>query len=523
MNTTSIASRPSRFRRAFSAVAGVAAVSLMLSGCLYVMIPEQTAGPLPDRTQAPDIDGVSPELLRFYSQTLEWHGCGIGFDCTVVVAPLDWENPDDGEIEIAVARHASTGTPRGSLLMNPGGPGASGVNLVLDSLDFVVGSELIANYDIIGFDPRGVGDSTAVVCLEPEEMDSFLFDIPAAARGTRAWENELLDAARQFGAACEAHSGGILPHISTVNAARDMDLLRAVLGDTQLNYLGFSYGTFLGATYAKLYPERVGRMVLDGAVDPSISGIELGAVQAVGFESALRAYMADCLTDRNCPFSGTVDEGMADIAALLASVEAKPLRNGDGRMLGADSLLRGIIATLYFQGNWVYLTMGLSDALAGDPEMAFLLADFYYGREDGHYRDNSEEAFRAYNCIDYPADDDPVAEAAAMERIRRDAPTIAAYWEGPDSCSVWPHPPTGTRGQITAPGTRPIIVIGTTNDPATPYEWSVSLADQLDAGVLVTRVGEGHTGYMKGNRCVDRAVESFLLDDIVPDHGLRCG
>ncbi|MCK2037594.1 alpha/beta hydrolase [Microbacterium sp. SSW1-49] len=511
----------SRFRRAAAIIAGLAAASVALSGCLYAMIPEQ-ADPKPSATNAPDTDGVAADLLPYYSQTLTWTACGTGFDCTDVTAPLDWENPGAGEITLSVVRHQAEGTAIGSLLTNPGGPGASGVDLILNSLDYAVGADLIENYDVIGFDPRGVGSSTAVTCFDAAEMDDYLYGIPTATRGTAEWEAELLDKHKAFAEACEANSDGILPFITTINAARDMDLIRAVLGDTQLNYLGYSYGTFLGATYAQLYPEKAGRLVLDGAIDPSVPGLEVGATQALGFESALRAYMQDCLDSGECPFNGTVDQAMTDLGALLASADRTPLKNGDGRLMGADSMMTGIIAALYSQDSWSYLTQGLDEALQGDPTTMFLLADFYNRREGGTYTDNSSEAFRAYNCMDYPVEDDPDAEAATRAKIAEGAPTIAPYWEGPDSCEVWPYPPTGTRGEIAAAGAGPILVVGTTNDPATPYEWSESLADQLEEGVLITRVGEGHTGYNKGNVCVDDAVEAFLLDDVVPEDGLRC-
>lgn len=513
--------KTSRPIRLAAVIAGLAAASVALSGCLYAMIPEEQA-PRPSVTNEPDTSGVDAALLPFYEQTLDWNSCGTGFDCTFVTAPLDWENPSAGEIELSVVRHQATGTSMGSLLTNPGGPGASGVDLILDSLDFAVGETLIENYDVIGFDPRGVGESTAVTCFDAAEMDAYLYDIPAAERGTPEWEAELTARNQEFADACEANSDGILPFITTVNSARDMDLIRAVLGDSELNYLGYSYGTFLGATYASLYPERAGRLVLDGAIDPSVSGIEVGTTQALGFESALRAFMQSCLDGGECPFNGTVDEAMTDLGALLASVERNPLPNGDGRMLGADSLMTGIIAALYSEGNWPYLTQALDEALQGDPYTAFVLADFYNGRENGTYIDNSTEAFRAYNCMDYPVEDDPDAEAAAQARIAEGAPTIAPYWEGPDACAVWPYPPTGTRDEIRAEGAGPILVIGTTNDPATPYEWSEALADQLEEGVLITRVGEGHTGYNKGNACVDDAVDAFFLDDVVPEDGLRC-
>ncbi|WP_454172149.1 alpha/beta hydrolase [Microbacterium maritypicum] len=510
----------SRLRRAAAIIAGLAAASVALSGCLYAMIPEQSSRP--STTSAPDTEGVAEDLLPFYSQELTWTECGVGFDCTDVTAPLDWEDPGKGEITLSVVRHRAEGTPVGSLLTNPGGPGASGVDLILNNLDYAVGSDLIENFDVIGFDPRGVGASTAVTCYDAPQMDEYLYGIPAAARGTAEWEAELLDSHKAFAEACDANSGGILPYITTVNAARDMDLIRAVLGDKQLNYLGYSYGTFLGATYAKLYPEKAGRLVLDGAIDPAVPGLEVGATQALGFESALRAYMQDCLDSGECPFNGTVDEAMTDLGALLASVDSTPLKSGDGRMLGADSLMTAIIAALYSQDSWGYLTQALDEALQGDPTSALFLADFYNGRENGTYTDNSAEAFRAYNCMDYPVEDDPAAEAAINAKIAQGAPTIAPYWTGPDSCSVWPYSPTGTRGEIKAEGAGPILVIGTTNDPATPYEWSESLANQLEEGVLITRVGEGHTGYNKGNACVDDAVEAFLLDDVVPEDGLRC-
>lgn len=522
MNSTPTANKSRRFGRVFATVAGLAAVTVALSGCITVSIPTGSPSPAPTRTQAPNTDGVPAELLRFYSQELKWETCSVGFQCADMVAPLDWENPDGAEITIALARKLSSGTPLGSLILNPGGPGGSGVDLVLDSLNFAVGTPLTREYDIVGFDPRGVGRSSAVSCLDDAGMDEFIFGIPSAARGTAAWEKELQASAKTFADACDANSNGILEHITTVNSARDLDLLRGVLGDAQLNYLGYSYGTFLGATYGKLFPDRVGRVVLDGAIDPSIPGIEVGAVQATGFESALRAYMDDCLSGRNCPFSGTVNDAMADLGALLASLDVRPLENSDGRILGADTMVTAIIAMLYLKDNWPYLSIGISDVFAGDPEFAFFLADFYYNREGGIYLDNSTEAFHTYNCMDYPAETDPAAEAAVLERIKREAPTIAPYWEGPDLCDAWPYAATGVRERISAAGSKPILVIGTTNDPATPYEWSVALAEQLEAGVLVTRVGEGHTGYKKGNRCVDDAVENYFLAGTVPVNGLRC-
>jgi pimeloyl-ACP methyl ester carboxylesterase len=487
-------------------------------------MPQDGATPRPVVSIVPDTEGVAAELLPFYEQTLDWAACdgASEFECTSVTAPLDWDNPGAGDIRLSVVRHLATAAPLGSLLTNPGGPGSSGVDMILDGLDYAVGAELIENYDVIGFDPRGVGDSTAVTCLDAAGMDAYLYDIPSAPRNTPEWEAERTALDQAFADACEANSDGILAFVTTVQSARDMDLIRAVLGDKKLNYLGYSYGTFLGATYAELYPQKTGRIVLDGAVDPAIPGLEVGTTQALGFESALRAYMQHCLDSGSCPFDGTLDEAMTDLGVLLAGVDSTPLKNDDGRSLGADSLVTGIIAALYSEESWDYLTEALNNTLQGDPYDALALADFYNGRDGGVYLDNSSEAFRAYNCMDYPLEEDQAAEDAALQKIAEGAPTIAPYWSGPEPCIGWPHPPTGTRGEIHAEGAAPILVIGTTNDPATPYEWAVSLADQLDQGVLITRVGEGHTGYNKGNSCVDDAVDAFFIDDVVPEDGLRC-
>lgn len=509
--------------RLLSVIAGLAAASVSLTGCLFTFIPGPDSASQPSSSVTPDTEGVASDLLPFYSQHVDWSACSDGDQCAKIDAPLDWDDPGKGHISLALIKHEATGTSHGSLLVNPGGPGASGVQLIRDSLDYSVGDELSQNFDVIGFDPRGVGQSTAVKCFDAKQMDAYLFDIPDARRGTAAWRSDLLASAKRFAEACQANSGGILPYITTEFAARDMDLIRAVLGDTTLNYLGYSYGTFLGATYAKLYPDKVGRLVLDGALDPSTSSLQVSVTQAVGFESALRAYMASCLKTSGCPFSGTVDDAMADLGTLLAKVDRSPLRNGDGRMLGADSMITSIVAALYSQENWQYLTKSLAGIAQGDPSIAFQLADFYYNRVGGKYSDNSQEAFTAYNCMDYPDDTTDAQIAAAEATLKAKAPVIAPYWNVDiDGCASWPAPPTGVREQIHAPGAVPILVIGTTNDPATPYTWAQSLAKQLDSGVLITRVGEGHTGYNKGNACVDDAVNDYFVDGTVPDSDVRC-
>jgi pimeloyl-ACP methyl ester carboxylesterase len=508
-------------RRPLSALALLVAGALTLSGCLYSQIPREVGGPC---VAEPEVGAdVAADLRPFYEQQIDWTDCGAGFEKATVTAPLDWSDPEAGEIELAIVRQPATGgEPLGSLLVNPGGPGRSGVDFIAETIDFAVSEELQENYDIIGFDPRGVGGSTAVRCLDAPAMDEFLYSVPENRRDTPEWERELEERNTRFAEACEANSGGVLEFITTEQSARDMDLLRGVLGDEKLTYLGYSYGTFLGATYAKLFPDRVGRLVLDGAIDPSVSGTDVGTTQALGFERALRTYMGSCLAAEGCPFDGTVDQAMADLAALLAAVDRAPIPAADGRELGADTLMTTIIAALYAEVNWPYLTEALTGVLQGDPATAFMLADFYNGRENGQYADNSTEAFHAYNCMDYPLDETQEELDAADALIAREAPTIAPYWSGPGLCEVWPFEPTGVREPIAAEGAPPIVVIGTTGDPATPYEWAVSLADQLSSGVMMTFEGEGHTAYNGQSECIDRAVDAFFVDGTVPQDGLTC-
>lgn len=503
-------------RRLLTTAVATSVVFATLAGCS--LLPSE---PVP--TRSPDASGVSEQLRPYYEQTLAWSRCeGGDFDCASVTAPLDWADPSKGDIELAVIRHRADGDdPQGSLLVNPGGPGVSGYDYVLGSASGAFSDGLRAAYDLVGFDPRGVARSTAVSCVDGAGMDRFLFDIPDAARGSEEWDAQQTAAGEEFVDGCVANSGELLAHVSTLDAARDLDLLRGVLGDETLNYLGSSWGTALGTAYAKLFPERVGRMVLDGAMDPSIAGSEVGATQAIGFEASLRTFFTDCGARDDCPYRGSVDDMMADLGALLARLDQRPIAAGDGRELGADTLLTAIITTLYNQGSWSYLRTVLADAEEGRAESAFSSADTYYRRSGGEYPSNTTEAFTAYNCMDYPADSDEVSQAAE-DRVYREAPVTAEYWFGFDVCSLWPYEPTGVREPVTADGAAPILVIGTTGDPATPYTWAVSLADQLSSGVLVTRVGEGHTGYRQGNTCVDDAVDAYLVDGVVPDADVTC-
>ncbi|MCW4385160.1 alpha/beta hydrolase [Salinibacterium sp. SYSU T00001] len=502
-----------------AAVSIVAASSLALSGCFL-------ASGVPETESTPTGEKVAPELQEYYDQVLEWSGCDGGFQCATAEVPLDWENPGAESIEIALIRLPAAGESMGSLLVNPGGPGASGVDQVRQGVDYATSDRLRQHYDIVGFDPRGVGASSAVDCYDdPDELTQFIYEIVPYEAGSEEWIDAIEESNAEFGAACLEHTGELLGHVDTVSAARDMDVLRAALGDERLNFLGYSYGTLLGATYAGLYPEKTGHLVLDGAIDPATTDFEVTASQAQGFESAMRAYLADCLTGPECPFSAdTVEGGMAELAALFDRLEQSPLRAEDGRMLGSSAMFTAVIFPLYSADTWGYLSQLIADVKSGGAEIAFALADAYYSRnEDGTFADNSTEAFIAINCLDYASTSTRETleeEAAELARLAPVFGPLMSY--GGTSCDDWPFAPTRDRQPIVAEGSAPILVIGTTNDPATPYHWAVALAEQLANGQLVTYEGEGHTAYNKSNQCVNDAVDDFFIEDVVPETDPLC-
>jgi len=511
------------FSRRSSVVPAIAASLVLvvtLSGCTALF------GPRVQATSTPTDETVAANLEPFYDQVLEWTDCESGMQCATATAPLDWNDPSRDSIDLALVRSTATGGDRlGSLLVNPGGPGGSGYDFVASSLERATTTELRGAYDIVGFDPRGVGRSSAVSCYDdPSTFDDFIFGLQPGEFGSDEWIESYEKANADFGESCLEHTGDLLEFVDTISAARDLDLLRAVLGDSKLNYLGFSYGTLLGATYADLYPEKTGRLVLDGALDPSTTSTDVSISQAVGFESALRAYLESCLDTSTCTFRGTVDDAMKSIRSLLDQLNLSPLRNADGRELGSASMAIAIILPLYSETNWPYLDQLFASVKQGDASVAFQLADSYYERDaDGRYTSNSSEAFLAINCLDYTSDSSLEAIRAEEAELIAAAPVFGqqlAY--GGAGCASWPFPSTRDRVEITAAGSADILVVGTTNDPATPYKWAVALADQLENGHLVTYDGEGHTAYNRSNDCVNSAVDGFLIDGVVPSSDPLC-
>ncbi len=493
----------------------LATAAVVLAGCTgprqQVEVTEQ---PSPTAADVQGLEGA-------YAQELDWQACG-DLECATLVVPMDYDEPDGDTIEVAVARHAATGDKLGSLLINPGGPGSSGIEALETIAVPSFGAEVVERYDLIGFDPRGVGASTPVTCVDGPAMDRITatdFDFASDA-GIAAAEA----AYGELGAACLANTGPVLEHVDTVSAAKDMDVLREVLGDDTLSYVGYSYGTQLGATYAALFPDRVGRLVLDGALDPTLSAQALSEGQAAGFESALRAYVTDCQAGAGCPLSGSVDEGLAQVRAVLDRARRSPLPTGSDRPLTGALAFSGIALPLYNEQSWSALTQGLGAALDGDGSILLQLADIYYDRNpDGTYATNSTQAFWAIGCADDRGTTDVAemrAQAAAIEQV---APTVGYYFGyGGVICANWPVPEAGGLDDYSAAGADPILVIGTTNDPATPYAWAESLAETLDSGTLLTYEGEGHTAYGRSNSCIGDAVDAYLLEGTVPEEGTRC-
>lgn len=496
--------------------------AVLLAGCAGVPWSGPQPSPLPSAstppTQAPD-----PELAGFYQQTVDWRPCREkGMECAGVEVPLDYADPTSGSITLSVVRvpAGDSDGKLGALVVNPGGPGASGIEYAVRHETYF-GEPLHSAYDIVGFDPRGVGESTPVDCLTDAELDAFV-----AADPDPDGPAEVQLAVRQlrdFGRGCLELSGQLAAHVSTEEAARDLDIVRAVLGQPRLAYFGASYGTYLGATYADLFPDRVGRMVLDGAVDPSLGAVETGLIQAEGFEVALRAYVEECVNRDGCYLGSSVEEGTARVAAFLRALDEEPIPTGTSRELTQGLAAYGIWGPLYDRRSWEGLDTALARGLAGDGAVLLSFADAYLGRGPQGYLDNSYEALYAVNCLD-PHEEITVAEARTLEdEFLAASPTFGRMFAfSLASCTPWPVDAPATQPVLDAAGAPPILVVGTTRDPATPLAWAEALADELSSGVLVRRDGDGHTGYRSGNSCVDDAVEGYLVAGEVPEGPLDC-
>ncbi|WP_103542820.1 alpha/beta hydrolase [Streptomyces sp. SM1] len=522
-------------RRTRTGAALLAAAALLIPGCSAGSTTSGTASSAAEEEAAAalaPLPGSTPAALaRYYEQKPAWRDCGVaGFQCATLKAPLDYAEPGAGDIRLAVARKKATGPGKrlGSLLVNPGGPGGSAIGYLQAYAGIGYPADVRARYDMVAVDPRGVARSEPVECLDGPEMDAYTrTDItPDDEKET----GKLVSSYKKFAEGCGADAPKLLRHVSTVEAARDMDIVRAALGDEKLNYVGASYGTFLGATYAGLFPDRAGRLVLDGAMDPSLPARRLNLEQTEGFDTAFTAFAEDCVRQSDCPLgdAGT-SPGQAgkNLRAFFDELDARPAPTGDadGRTLTESLATIGVIAAMYDEGAWPQLREALTSAMKENDGAGLLfLSDSYYERNaDGEYT-NLMFANAAVNCLDLPpAFDSPDEVRRVLPDFEKASPVFGEglAWASLN-CAYWPVKATGEAQRIEAKGAAPIVVVGTTRDPATPYRWAEALAGQLSSARLLTYDGDGHTAYGRGSSCIDSAINTYLLDGTPPKDGKRC-
>jgi pimeloyl-ACP methyl ester carboxylesterase len=491
------------------------ALTLILTGC--------------SSTKLPFVEETFSALAEYEQQNLDWASCYDYFDCAELRVPIDYDDLSVGTFRISVLRAAAKDQDNrlGSIVVNPGGPGGSGVDYAYNA-DYIFSPDITDVYDVVGFDPRGVAMSEPISCFTPEEIDENM-----ASDSKPDNEAEIaatLEDSQSFAEKC-AENTDYLEHFTTSETARDMDILRAALGETKLNYVGKSYGTYLGTLYADIFPNNVGRFVLDGAVDPNISMKDQSLAQAIGFDGALKAFVKDCATQSDCPFTGTPAQAQATIIATLQAAATAPLpqrssEDGDDRVITESIVLVGMASSLYDDvDGWPKLRQAFTESAENYGDTFLQLADEYSGRNpDGTFMSNDFDSGAVIDCLDWQ-------ERRTIDQYKADAKEFAAKAPvfGPYiafagvHCRFLPQPSTQRApNTLTEIKTAPIIVIGTIRDPATPYSWSVGLAKIFTGSRLISLDGDGHTGHGRGSACVDDAVDAYLLKGTLPSANLSC-
>jgi len=448
-------------------------------------------------------------LEKYYTQDLDWEDCSKG-RCATVEVPVEYEKPDGDTTELRVVVYEAKGKKDRQLFVNPGGPGGSALGYA-DYAHEDFGKSVRKTYDIVGVDPRGVGESSPIDCVTEKARIEGADSDPDPDTPT-----EVEKARKRFmehGKGCIKDAGSLASHVSTVEVARDLDIVRALVGSKTFDWFGASYGTLVGAAYATLFPDTVGSMVLDGAVDPSLDSEESSFRQTLGFQRALDSYVEDCVDEGDCPLGDDSDEAMDEIVGLLDDLEDKPMKTDTYRKLTKGLALSGVASALYGKDSWRYLSDALDEALEGDGTTLMLMGDAF----------SSDEVAPAIRCQDNDERGTVADVKAAMPRFTKASRVFgeSGAW-GAMGCAGWPIKSTHPFPRIDAASANPILVIGTTRDPATPIEWSKALAEQLGSGVLVTRDGDGHTAYDSGNDCIDDLVDAFLVKGTVPEKGTTC-
>lgn len=484
---------------------------------------------------------VPPGLEKFYSQTLTWEGCADygktdfdqetleddGLQCTHLSVPIDYAKPDGDAIKIAVLRSpAKKSSERiGSLVINPGGPGAAGLSTAASLAD--ANDTLADRFDFVGFDPRGVGASEPnVECLTDKQMDEERADdaeLDVTPAGVQKQETE----AKEYGQECADNTefgDEMLANIGTRDVAKDLDILRSALGDEKLTYLGYSYGTRIGYTYAETFPQNVRALVLDGALDPSQSPIDEVVAQGAGFQKAFNDFVAWCAKEDDCALGKDTNAALRQFQDLVRPLGQNPVQVSDGRRLSYEDATTGVVQALYSEQLWEHLNTGLTELKQNKGDTLMQLADLYLERDqDGKYS-TTQDVFTAVRCVDDPRVTDPNVALEVARQYKAAAPFLD---DGNpptgvlDACAYWPVPNTSEPHVPNVPGLPKVLVVSTTGDPATPYEAGVKLAQGL-GGALLTYEATQHTAFLQGNSCVDDAGAAYLTDLTLPAEGTRC-
>ncbi len=472
------------------------------------------------------------DLATYENQKLDWFTCYEDFECADLRVPIDYADLTVSAFKIALLRYKAQDQKNriGSLIVNPGGPGGSGVDYAYNA-QYIFDPDVLDRFDIVGFDPRGVDRSAPIKCLNDKETDAaYAAD---AKPDTEAELTQAIADAKSFIDKCQS-ANKYLNHFSTAEAARDMDILRAALGDKKLNYLGKSYGTYLGTLYAQFFPDKVGRMVLDGAVDPNISILEQNISQAKGFDDALGAFITNCAKEDDCPLPKNKQDATTKIISLFTSAATNPLPRkrkvkNDDRPATESLIVLGIASALYDDvDGWPKLRTAISEALQGYGDSFLDLVDQYTDRSpDGTYISNELDSGAIIDCLDWP-DTRTIEETKGdAKRFTDAAPIFGPYLAYTNIACKYLTPPTKDKltrktNKITSIKTAPIIVIGTKRDPATPYEWAVGLSKIFTSSKLISLNADGHTGQGRGSACVDNAVDAYLLEGKSPKKNLNC-
>lgn len=452
--------------------------------------------------------------------SLEWRDCATsGAECAVIRVPFDHDRPELGSFELPLVRHRARVPDRriGILLVNPGGPGSDGLWMA-ENPEIYFSDVVVDHFDVIGWDPRGNGDSQPRLdCID--DMDAYFALDPSP--DDDAERTALIDGARSFVSACTERSGAILSYVSTESTARDMDLIRQALGEEQASYFGFSYGSELGATWTTLFPDTVRAAVFDGSADPQLDLVESLTLQSTGFDRALEAFLDRCDTD-GCAFTTPGETARQTYDRIMEEIDFSPLSVDEARpTVGQGTALVAVFASLYSRDTWDALDRALAEADDGFGDRLLTLYDGYFGgRADGH-PENLLDAYVAVTCVDRSRAFDVNEAFAAMDTVLQDSPRLGAtVLQELLLCALWPAEPSPSVPVVWR-GAVPILVVGSTGDPATPIEGTRRMFETLDNARLIVVESFDHTSY-GSNDCATEAVDRYLVDLVVPDRELTC-